>query len=127
MMTEHPEGKDYGHMKINEPKTPYQERMSGDEEDEEDLHGVLCADALAEKVLEARDNTPRRHWSEADSSGGSDEEELSAEAKEHKRKFKEWRKKHYNEYQAVQRARALMQHDPEEGEEKSEQSEQMQF
>lgn len=47
---------------------------------------------------------------------------------EHKRKFKEWRKKHYNEYQAVQRARALMQHDPEEeGEEKSEQSEQMQF
>ena len=51
MMTEHPEGKDYGHMKINEPKTPYQERMSGDEEDEEDLHGVLCADALAEKYV----------------------------------------------------------------------------
>lgn len=48
-MTEHPEGKDYGHMKISEPKTPYHERMSGDEDDEEASHGVLCADALAEK------------------------------------------------------------------------------
>ena len=33
------------------------------------------------RVLEARENAPRKQWSEADSSGGSDEEELSEEAK----------------------------------------------
>ena len=41
--------------------------------------------------------------------GGEDEDEdLSEEQREHKRKFREWRKKHYNEFHAVQRAKALM-------------------
>ena len=41
-------------------------------------------------------------------SSGSEEEGLTDEQKEHKRKFREWRKKHYNEFHAVKRARELI-------------------
>ena len=54
IMTEHPPGKDYGHMKIDEPKTPFHE-MEGDEEDEPAEGSVATGgvaatpDALMEK------------------------------------------------------------------------------
>lgn len=38
----------------------------------------------------------------------SSEEEVSEATKEHKREFTEWRKKHYNEFYAVKRAKELM-------------------
>lgn len=38
----------------------------------------------------------------------SDEEDVPDDMKEHKRQFVEWRKKHYNEFYAVKRAKELM-------------------
>lgn len=40
--------------------------------------------------------------------GDSSEEDMSEELKEHKRQFTDWRKKHYNEFYAVKRAKELM-------------------
>ena len=48
LATYHPEGKEYGHMKIDEPPTPYSEMNEGDE-DEEANEGTVDADTLREK------------------------------------------------------------------------------
>ena len=48
---------------------------------------------------------PPSNWDRDDESS---EEEVPETVKEHKRQFTEWRKKHYNEFHAVKRAKELM-------------------
>lgn len=56
--------------------------------------------------MQAASNKP--HGSSWERDDDSSEEEIAEESKEHKHQFSEWRKKHYNEFYAVKRAKELM-------------------
>ena len=81
LATLHPVDKDYGHMKIDEPKTPY-ERGSFQTEDEDQ---ELDSQALAEKLADVERNPVDKRELSFD----SDDEtcNLSTEEKEHRKKF----------------------------------------
>jgi protein phosphatase inhibitor 2 len=58
LMTNHPPNKDYGHMKIEEPKTPYNYDASGSEgeaisDDDEGKRNRLDPRALADRSVDA--------------------------------------------------------------------------
>ena len=111
IMTEHPPDKDYGHMKIEEPKTPYHEMVEEESKGMEEK--VMQVDELAERVQLAVDMPQHTsNWDRESESSG--DEQLTDEAKQKKKEFKKWRTAHYNEFQAVQRAREPMKEDEEE-------------
>ncbi|XP_064384512.1 protein phosphatase inhibitor 2-like [Halichondria panicea] len=103
LMTEHPPDKDYGHMKIEEPKTPYHELV--DDEGEPITPGLISPDDLASRVQEAAsgDGAGPSKWEQESSDSEDNEEQIK-----HKDEFRQWRKKHYNEFYAVKRARELI-------------------
>ncbi|XP_044764121.1 protein phosphatase inhibitor 2-like isoform X1 [Coccinella septempunctata] len=104
--TLHPPDKDYGHMKIDEPKTPF--NFSEDELDR------LDATALAEKLKLAVDKPPKfQQQSSEDEDSEEEDSDLTEEEKLRRKEFRQKRKKHYNEFYAVQLARKLLEEDDE--------------
>ena len=103
--TLHPKDKDYGHMKIDEPKTPYAQ-----DSDEETPGGDgNVAGELAERV----ENNPTAFvYKEPpppslEVESGSDDEECTPEQKARKEAFKKRRNLHYNEGSFMKQAREL--------------------
>lgn len=90
METFHPANKDYGHMKVDEPKTPYSEAVDGDLEATDELD----ANILAAKLAASMNKPPK--CTEPDSDEDMNE---TAEERERRRDFERKRKMHYNEFQ----------------------------
>lgn len=110
--TLHPPDKDYGHMKIDEPKTPYNYEDLGENLDE------LDASELAEKIRIGTAQPPRVMQSNSDDDDDDDEDEMiSPEERAKKKDFESKRKKHYNEFYAVKLARKLLEEEEDEDEE----------
>lgn len=101
LQTYHPPDKDYGHMKVDEPKTPFNYVEEGDVDQ-------LDAELLAERLRVAA-NSKEESASEEESE--EEEEELSEEQKKRKVEFERRRKAHYNEFEAVRLARKLIEED----------------
>lgn len=122
LATLHPPDKDYGFMKIDEPKTPYEYASGVDDEDngttEECAGNGLGATSLDANLLAARiaSEGPKGPRPRRISEPSADEEDLqllTPEEREKRNKFEQKRKAHYNEFYAVKMARQLMDSDDE--------------
>lgn len=108
LQTLHPPDKDYGFMKIDEPKTPFSytevEGASGTEGSSSTIKPVvqtLDPEAVIQKIqakerrLSIDDSAALGHSVDED----EDEENLTEEEKHKRREFETKRKSHYNEFQ----------------------------
>ena len=117
LQTLHPADKDYGHMKIEEPKTPYSYFVEDDDgqcHSDNEMAPEIDPDKLS-KLIDKTTTTTKSKFTfdamEQDDSDQSDFEEIENETEEERMRRKEFeqkRKKHYNEYQMVKLARKLL-------------------
>lgn len=109
LQTYHPPDKDYGHMKVDEPKTPYNYVEEGDVDQ-------LDAELLAEKLRVAASSRSDSVSEEEEPSSEEEQEELTEEERKRRGEFERRRKAHYNEFEAVKLARKLIEEEDEDDE-----------
>ncbi|XP_069753150.1 protein phosphatase inhibitor 2-like isoform X2 [Narcine bancroftii] len=112
LATYHPEGKDYGLMKIDEPSTPYNRIVGGDDDEaamsDSESNVNVTAEILAQKLSAAEGINPKIFEPKEETSEEEEEEELTPEEQENKKQFEMKRKMHYNEGMNIKLARQLI-------------------
>ncbi|KAE9540050.1 hypothetical protein AGLY_005302 [Aphis glycines] len=111
LKTLHPPDKDYGHMKVDEPKTPYEREIN---EDDDEMDGGVNAEELRKRIEEGgrrRSSSFQSEEEELESEDESPEDKITREI------FEKKRKQHYNEFQTAKiLAKQMMDEDEDEDE-----------